>query len=55
MNFIDYHLYINDLHLNINDALQMLQVNDYSPDNPAVVETGQVFGQLESIAAIHGG
>lgn len=55
MNFIDYHLYINDLHLDINDALQMLQVNDYSPDNPVVVETGQVFGQLESIAAVHGG
>ena len=55
MNFIDYHLHINDLHLNYSDALDILHVTDHSPDNPVVAETIQVFTQLEDIADIHGG
>lgn len=55
MNFIDYHLHINDLHLKLSDALQILKVTDYSPDNPVVIEADQVFNRLENIADIHGG
>ena len=55
MNFIDYHLHIDDLHLHYSDALNILQVTDYSPNNPVVSETIQVFNQLEDIANIHGG
>lgn len=55
MNFIDYHLHINDLHLHYSDVLNILHVTDHSPDNPVVAETTRVFTQLEKIADIHGG
>jgi hypothetical protein len=55
MNFIDYHLHINDLHLDYNDVFKMLHVSDYSQNNPVIAETAHVFAQLENIANIHGG